>query len=136
MFSSVARAFVAVPLTDDDVRDVIVRALADERGYDNDVKLVGDAEDHLVRLAGGDARRALTYLEAAVGAALAARGLSGADLDFVVPHQAGSGIVRFTGMQLDGLGVRCEVVNGLVRDIGNTFLAELLAIPTHLADAL
>lgn len=59
-------------------------------------------------------------MSAAVGEALAARGLTGADLDFVVPHQAGTGIVRFTGMQLDALGVRCEVVNGLVRDTGNT----------------
>ena len=31
-----------------------------------------DALDHLVRLAGGDARRSLTYLEAAAGAAVAA----------------------------------------------------------------
>ncbi len=59
-------------------------------------------------------------MSAAVADALAARGLRGADLDCVVPHQAGTGIVRFTGMQLDGLGVRCEVVNGLVRDTGNT----------------
>ncbi|NCX97838.1 MAG: hypothetical protein EBX35_04490, partial [Planctomycetia bacterium] len=42
-----------------------------------------------------------------------------ADVDFVVPHQAGTGIVRFTGMQLDSLGVRGELVNGLVARTGN-----------------
>jgi putative ATPase len=59
------------PLTDDDVRDVIARALADERGLGGAIALEDAALEHLVRLAGGDARRALTYLEAAAGAAQA-----------------------------------------------------------------
>src|SRR5512144_1435991 len=59
------------PLTDDDVRGVIADALADDRGLQGQVRLDDEALDHLVRLAGGDARRALTYLEAAAGAALA-----------------------------------------------------------------
>ena len=58
------------PLTDDDIRAVVERALVDERGLDAQVSLDDDALDHVVRLAGGDARRALTYLEAAAGAAL------------------------------------------------------------------
>jgi len=53
------------PLSDDDIRAVIQRALTDPRGLDGAVMLDQDAADHLVRLAGGDARRALTYLEAA-----------------------------------------------------------------------
>jgi putative ATPase len=57
------------PLTDDDVRDVVRRALADERGLGAELDIAEDALDHLVRLAGGDARRSLTYLEAAAGAA-------------------------------------------------------------------
>ena len=59
------------PLTDDDVRGVLLDAVSDERGLAGQVRLDEDASDHLVRLAGGDARRALTYLEAAAGAALA-----------------------------------------------------------------
>jgi 3-oxoacyl-[acyl-carrier-protein] synthase-3 len=55
----------------------------------------------------------------AVDASLAAAGLAAADVDFVVPHQAGTGIVRFLGMQLDSLGVHGELVNGLVRRTGN-----------------
>ena len=53
------------PLDDDDVRAVVRRALSDERGLAGRVTLDPDAEEHLVRLAGGDARRALTALEAA-----------------------------------------------------------------------
>jgi putative ATPase len=57
------------PLSDGDVRAVVARALADERGYGGRLALADDATDHLVRIAGGDARRALTALEAAAGAA-------------------------------------------------------------------
>jgi putative ATPase len=56
------------PLTDDDVREVVRRAVEDERGLAGTVQVEEDALDHLVRLAGGDARRSLTYLEAAAGA--------------------------------------------------------------------
>jgi putative ATPase len=56
------------PLTDDDVRTVVQRALADERGPRRAGAVDADAVDHLVRLAGGDARRSLTALEAAAGA--------------------------------------------------------------------
>jgi putative ATPase len=53
------------PLSDDDIGLVIERALADERGLAGAVALADGVAAHLVRLAGGDARRALTYLEAA-----------------------------------------------------------------------
>lgn len=59
------------PLGHDDVRRLVRRALADERGLAGAVKLHPDAEDHLVRLAGGDVRKALTALEAAAGSATA-----------------------------------------------------------------
>ncbi|GAA2554553.1 replication-associated recombination protein A [Pseudonocardia hydrocarbonoxydans] len=59
-------------LTEDDVRALLRRAVADPRGLAGAVALAPDAEDALVRLAAGDARRALTALEAA------ADGLAGA----------------------------------------------------------
>jgi putative ATPase len=59
------------PLTDDDVRTLLRRAVTDARGLDGAVTLDDDAEAHLVRLAGGDVRKALTALEAASGAAMA-----------------------------------------------------------------
>ena len=59
-------------LTDDDIRDGDRRRRStDERGLGGRLTLDDDALDHLVRLAGGDARRSLTYLEAAAGAARA-----------------------------------------------------------------
>ncbi|WP_431032389.1 replication-associated recombination protein A [Streptomyces sp. P6-2-1] len=59
------------PLTDEDIRALLHRALTDERGLKGAVTLPEDAEEHLLRVAGGDARRALTALEAGAGAALA-----------------------------------------------------------------
>jgi putative ATPase len=59
------------PLTDDDLRGLLHRALTDERGLRGAVTLPEDSEAHLLRIAGGDARRALTALEAGAGAALA-----------------------------------------------------------------
>jgi len=56
------------PLNDDDIRAVVQRALDHERGLGGSVTVDDDALDHLVRLAGGDARRSLTALEAAAGA--------------------------------------------------------------------
>jgi putative ATPase len=53
------------PLSDNDMREVIDRALSDERGLGGRFALAPDAAAHLVLLAGGDARRALTYLESA-----------------------------------------------------------------------
>jgi putative ATPase len=53
------------PLDDDDMRTVIGRALADERGLAAAVTLGDGVTEQLIRVAGGDARRALTYLEAA-----------------------------------------------------------------------
>ncbi|TQS91741.1 replication-associated recombination protein A [Arthrobacter sp. TS-15] len=57
------------PLTDDDISGLLQRAVADARGLAGRVELSSEALDHLVRLSGGDARRALTALEAAAGVA-------------------------------------------------------------------
>jgi putative ATPase len=67
-------------LTDADVRGVLERALSDERGLRGEVTATDEALEHLVRLAGGDARRSLTYLEAAAGAARS-RGATEIDLE-------------------------------------------------------
>ena len=62
------------PLGEADIRVLLDRALSDRRGFGGAWTLAPEAEAHLVRLAGGDARRALTYLEAAaVGAQARAR---------------------------------------------------------------
>jgi putative ATPase len=60
------------PLADDDVRTLLHRALTSDRGLDGAVTLTEEAEEHLVRIAGGDGRKALTALESGAGAAIAA----------------------------------------------------------------
>jgi len=63
-----SRVFQLRPLGDDYVRLILERALRDaERGYGKrDIRLDEDAQEHLIRVAGGDARNALNALELAV----------------------------------------------------------------------
>ena len=79
------------PLSDAEVAQVIDAALVDERGLAGAHGLTDDARDHLVRMAGGDARRALTSLEAAAGVALDAEPI-GAPAD----DPDAEGVVRIT----------------------------------------
>ncbi len=60
------RVFRLEPLTDEDVGTVVRRAMADERGFGGRVTLGDEAFEHLVGIAGGDARAALNVLDAAV----------------------------------------------------------------------
>jgi len=55
----------------------------------------------------------------ALAEALASTGLGADEIKYVVPHQAGAGIVRLTAMKLEQLGVRGEVINGLTQRVGN-----------------
>jgi putative ATPase len=57
------------PLDEAAVRTLVERALVDERGLGGRFTLAAEAMEHLLRLSGGDARRALTALEAGAGAA-------------------------------------------------------------------
>lgn len=57
-------------LSDDDVRDLVLDAVTAERGLGGQFTLGQEALEHLVAVSGGDARRALTSLEAAAGVAL------------------------------------------------------------------
>ncbi|MFW0790464.1 replication-associated recombination protein A [Gordonia sp. CPCC 205333] len=51
-------------LSENDIREVLARAIASPRGLNDAVAVSDEALDHLVAVAGGDARRALTALEA------------------------------------------------------------------------
>src|SRR5947207_3649265 len=59
------RVFRLEPLTNDQLRVVAERALADPRGLAGRVTLAPEALEHLVDVSGGDARSALNVLEAA-----------------------------------------------------------------------
>ncbi|KQZ10052.1 hypothetical protein ASD19_10595 [Microbacterium sp. Root53] len=58
------------PLTDDDLGLLIDRAVEDPRGLAGEILLTPEARAALIRLASGDARRALTALEASAGVAV------------------------------------------------------------------
>ena len=60
-------------LSDDELDDVLAAALVEERGLAGVFTLEPAARAHVIRMAGGDARRALTALEAAAGVALDAQ---------------------------------------------------------------
>ena len=57
------------PLGAENAKLIITRAIESERGLGNSVSIEEQAQEELIRLAHGDARRLLTYLEASAGAA-------------------------------------------------------------------
>jgi putative ATPase len=63
-----SRVFQLRPLGDDSVRKILAQALGDkERGYGNrTIEIDEDAMQHIIHVAGGDARNALNALELAV----------------------------------------------------------------------
>jgi len=63
---SIVLTLRAIP--DNEIATLINRAIEDPRGLNKEVTIEEQALGALVRLAAGDARRALTYLEAAAGA--------------------------------------------------------------------
>jgi 3-oxoacyl-[acyl-carrier-protein] synthase III len=67
----------------------------------------------------GIADAAPRAMSSAVAQALQHKQLPPSEVRFVVPHQAGTGIVRFTGMKLEELGIRGELINGITGRVGN-----------------
>jgi putative ATPase len=65
------------PLTDDDIAGLLERSLTHQRGLRGAYVLDADARATILRLAGGDARRALTYLEESAAGAIALRQMEG-----------------------------------------------------------
>ena len=63
-----AQLFVFRPLSEEELGELLSRALSDERGYGGRVSLTPEARAFLIRYADGDARRLLTALETAVAA--------------------------------------------------------------------
>jgi putative ATPase len=72
-----------LPLGEDAIRTLLARAVADERGLGGRVTLADDAREHIVRVAGADARKALTLLEN-----LAAAAGSGGEVTAALAEQA------------------------------------------------
>ncbi|MFC9772782.1 MULTISPECIES: replication-associated recombination protein A [unclassified Pseudarthrobacter] len=105
------------PLTDADIEGLLSRAVADPRGLDGKAELDPEALAHLVRLSGGDARRALTALEAAAGVAFG-------DAD-----DAGPGPVtvelKHTERALDVAAVRYDRAGDQHYDVASAFIKSI-----------
>ncbi|MBT2594910.1 replication-associated recombination protein A [Arthrobacter sp. ISL-72] len=105
------------PLTDADIEGLIQRAVADSRGLNGKVKLSDEALAHLVRLSGGDARRALTALEAAAGVAFGdADDAAEGPVSVELPH---------TERALDVAAVRYDRAGDQHYDVASAFIKSI-----------
>lgn len=119
------------PLTDADVEGLLLRAATDPRGLDGKVELSDDALAHLVRLSGGDARRALTALEAAAGVAFG----DADDTDAVGAGAAAAGAaageapmkieLKHTERALDVASVRYDRAGDQHYDVASAFIKSI-----------
>jgi putative ATPase len=116
------------PLTDADVEGLLQRAATDPRGLNGKAELSAEALAHLVRLSGGDARRALTALEAAAGVAFG----DADDTDAVVAGAAGAGAaepvtiqLRHTERALDAASVRYDRAGDQHYDVASAFIKSI-----------
>lgn len=104
------------PLTEADIEGLLQRAVADERGLNGKVELSAEALAHLVRLSGGDARRALTALEAAAGVAFG-------DADDVDAAEAPVTVeLKHTERALDVAAVRYDRAGDQHYDVASAFI--------------
>jgi putative ATPase len=109
------------PLTDGDIAGLLERAVTDPRGLGGAVVLADDAAEHLVRLAGGDARRALTGLEAAAAVALGEGRGDGAASDDAPVTVA----LRHTELAVDSHAVRYDRAGDMHYDVVSAFIKSI-----------
>ncbi|RSZ63600.1 replication-associated recombination protein A [Corynebacterium hylobatis] len=113
------------PLDDAAVREVVTRALVDERGLGGRVTADEEALDQLVLLAGGDARRALTYLEAAAEAVADGASISVA----VIRENVNRAVVRYDrdgDQHYDVVSAFIKSIRGSDVDAALHYLARML----------
>jgi putative ATPase len=119
------------PLTDADIEGLLVRAVEDPRGLNGNVRLSEEALEHLVRLSGGDARRALTALEAAAGVAFGdaddvERPVSGeGDTVQAVTPEPVTVELRHTERALDAAAVRYDRAGDQHYDVASAFIKSI-----------
>ncbi|WP_457962541.1 replication-associated recombination protein A [Arthrobacter sp. D1-29] len=111
------------PLTDEDIEGLLVRAVTDVRGLNGKVELSAEALAHLVRLSGGDARRALTALEAAAGVAFgdaddADSAVGGTEAPIMVE-------LKHTERALDVAAVRYDRAGDQHYDVASAFIKSI-----------
>ena len=115
------------PLDEAAVSTVVDRALSEQRGLGGVVSLDDDARAHLLRLSGGDARRALTALEAAAGA-VQAEGRTAIDLA-TLEKAVDSAAVRYDrdgDQHYDVISAFIKSIRGSDADAALHYLARML----------
>ena len=114
------------PLTPDDIRAVVRRAVADPRGLGATVSVDDDAVELLVKLSAGDARRALTALEVAAETAVAAH--AGVTVD-IVEQSLDQAAVRYDrdgDQHYDVISAFIKSIRGSDVDAALHYLARML----------
>jgi putative ATPase len=114
------------PLTPDDIRAVVRRAVADPRGLGATVSVDDDAVELLVMLSAGDARRALTALEVAAETAVAAQ--AGVTVD-IVEQSLDQAAVRYDrdgDQHYDVISAFIKSIRGSDVDAALHYLARML----------
>ena len=106
------------PLTDADIEGLLHRAVTDSRGLSARVELSDEALAHLVRLSGGDARRALTALEAAAGVAFGDADDADAETPVIVE-------LKHTERALDVAAVRYDRAGDQHYDVASAFIKSI-----------
>ncbi|WP_460604293.1 replication-associated recombination protein A [Jatrophihabitans fulvus] len=115
------------PLDEAAVGSLVDRALHSPRGLDGTVTLDDDARAHLLRLSGGDARRALTALEAAAGT-VRAEGRSAIDLA-TLEQAVDSAAVRYDrdgDQHYDVISAFIKSIRGSDADAAVHYLARMI----------
>jgi putative ATPase len=105
-------------LTDEDIAAVLDRAVSDSRGLAGALTVTDAAREHLVRLAGGDARKALTALEAAAAGALALGGRDGDERPLPIT-------LEITEQALDRAAVRYDRAGDQHYDVISAFIKSM-----------
>ncbi|MBL6724812.1 MAG: hypothetical protein ISQ09_06970 [Rubripirellula sp.] len=67
----------------------------------------------------GIADTAPRAMAASASELLQANGIAAAEVNRIVPHQAGNGIIRLASMKFEQLGLEAAVVNGFAKQVGN-----------------
>ena len=125
-------------LTDEEVASLLDRAVADERGLAGRVTLSEGARADLVRYAGGDARRALTYLEAAAeGVATAPPGQDGTEtVPEVTAEQVGIAVQRAL-VRYDRTGDQhYDVISAFIKSVRGSDVDAALHYLARMVEAL
>lgn len=109
----------------DGISRVIDRALTSKQGLAGAIKLDDDAREHLVRFSGGDARRSLTYLEAAADSASDSGGTISLDIAEKAVNRAAVRYDRAGDQHYDVASALIKSIRGSDVDAGLHYLARM-----------